>query len=121
MKKRLKCCAEFSDNPFTEGGKLVDISSTILSLSKTALELIYYILEMKYFLKDKFLFDINDFKNFTNKRSEASTIQALGELCSIGIIARTKIARVYWVNKQIFVNEKEMEFVRNFFMYKKNI
>lgn len=121
MKKRLRCCPEFSDSPFMEGGKLEDISSAILNLSKTALELMYYILDMKYFINDKFLFDINYFKKFTNKRSEASTIQALGELCSIGVIARTKIARVYWVNKKVFVNEKEMEFVKNFFMYKRNL
>ncbi|UWW97581.1 MAG: hypothetical protein NMK33_05905 (plasmid) [Candidatus Cardinium sp.] len=114
MKMGLKCCSEFSDNPFMGDMESFDVSKIILNLSKSSLELMYYILDTKYFLEDKFVFDINEFKKFANKKSDTSAIQALGELCSLNIIAKTKISRVYWVNRSVFLNKKEMEFLKNF-------
>ncbi|MGI2299168.1 hypothetical protein [Candidatus Cardinium hertigii] len=113
MKKGLKYCSEFSNNPFVGNDRLVDISNTILNLSKSALELMYYILYEKYFLDDKFVLDFDVFKKFAKKKSDTSVIQALGELCSVGVIAKTKISRVYWVNKNVFLDKKEMNFLEN--------
>jgi hypothetical protein len=114
IKKGLKYCPEFNVNPFIVEDKMLDISNLILTLSRSSLELMYYILDQKSFLDDKFVFDIDGFKNFANKKSDTSAIQALGELCSLEIIAKTKIARVYWVNRGVFLNEKEMGFLRKF-------
>lgn len=102
-----------------EDGKLVDVSKTILNLSKSSLELMYYILDTRSFLEDKFVFDIDEFKKFANKKSDTSAIQALGELCSLGIIAKTRISRVYWVNRDVFLDKKEMEFLKTFLTSKK--
>lgn len=121
MKKGLRYCCEFANNPFIKGEKLVDVYDVVLKLSKSALELMYYILDTKAFLEDKFVLDINEFKKFTNKKSDTSAIQALGELCSVGIIAKTRVTRVYWVNKDVFVNEKAVDFIKAFFRYKKGI
>ncbi|TSJ80943.1 MAG: hypothetical protein NMK33_00105 [Candidatus Cardinium sp.] len=63
-------------------------------------------------MEDKFVFDIDEFKRFANKKTDASAIQALRELCAFHIIAKTITFRVYWVNKNVFLDEKEMEFLK---------
>lgn len=114
IRNGLKYCQTFSTNPFIleDDSKILDISNLILNLSKSSLELMHYILNQKSFFDDKFIFDIEDFNKFANKKSHTSAIQALGELCSLKIIAKTKISKVYWINKNVFLNEKEMEFLK---------
>lgn len=118
IRKGLRYCNEFSTNPFLTDEFKVDISDVIMKLSRTALELIYYILTKKIFLNEKFVFDISEFKKFYNKKSTTSVIQGLGVLCYFNIIAKTTFSGVYWINRKIFSEEKEMEFLKNFFRVK---
>ena len=118
IRKGLRYCNEFSINPFLTDEFKVDISGVIMKLSRTALELIYYILTKKIFLNEKFVFDISDVKKFYNKKSTTSVIQGLGVLCCFNIIAKTTFSGVYWINRKVFSEEKEMEFLENFFRVK---
>ncbi|MGI2298348.1 hypothetical protein ACRRVB_00770 [Candidatus Cardinium hertigii] len=119
MKKGLKHYSEFSDNPFLEDEEVSDISKIILNLSKAALELMYYIFDTKSFTEDRFIFDIDEFKRFANKKSDTSAIQSLRELCFVGVIAKTKISRVYWVNKNVFLDNKAMGYLKDLLNSKK--
>ncbi|TSJ79780.1 hypothetical protein [Cardinium endosymbiont of Dermatophagoides farinae] len=121
VNKKLKYCNYFSSNPFLIDVFKVDTFSIIMQLSKVALELMYYIFDTKSFLEDKFVFDINEFKQFANKKTDASATQALRELCSFQVIAKTTTFRVYWVNKNIFLDEKGMEFLIKRLKTRRNI
>lgn len=114
VKKGLRYCEKFADNPFLTHGFSVDISDIIMNLSKSSLELMYYLLSKKSFLDDKLIFNFADFKDFARKKSDTSAIRALGELCCSGIIAKTKMSGVYWINKEVFLVNKEMEFLEKF-------
>ena len=111
VNKGLKSCKEFTIDPFLNNESEIDVPNLVMSLSKSALDLMHYILNKKAFLDSRFVFDICDFKKFANKKTDSSAIKALGELCCIGVLAKTTIFRVYWVNKKIFLQEKEMDFL----------
>ncbi|CCM10676.1 protein of unknown function (plasmid) [Cardinium endosymbiont cEper1 of Encarsia pergandiella] len=118
IKTGLRHCKEFAIDPFLTDECKVDISNVVMKLSRPALELMYYILNKKIFLNEKFVFDIADFKNFYNKKSNTSVIQSLGVLCFYNIIAKTTLSGVYWINRKVFSENKEMEFLENFFRVK---
>lgn len=94
---------EFSYNPFSEyiSDKIFD-SSLIDSFSKTAKNIIKYLIYKHSFTKEKFLFNIDEFKKFTGCVHTDNLSDGLAELCAKELLAKTNALHIYWVNNKLF-------------------
>lgn len=94
---------EFESNPFIGGRseKVIDLDF-LISLSKPAQNVIKYIIHKGIPEDGKLLFDIDDFSKFMGYKTRSSTNKGLLELCSKGLLAKTKFSLVYWVNNKSF-------------------
>ncbi|MDN5247463.1 MAG: hypothetical protein V3580_04710 [Candidatus Cardinium sp.] len=99
--KGIKNFEEFSENPFSGKEKVIPINMEfVLSLSKSAQNIIRYMMYKKVYVEDKFLFDLDDFNNFTGYKSRAAYLSGIIDLVSKGVLAKTKLPHLYWVNKE---------------------
>lgn len=97
---------EYDSNPFIALDKSsikvmdIDFMSTI---SKRSVSVIKYLIHKKaYEVDERFVFDFKEFNEMMGYNdSKPPTCRAFVELCDKGLLARTSIPYVFWVNKSM--------------------
>lgn len=103
-KRGIRSFEECLSNPFIGKGtnQVVDINF-ITSLSRRSINIIKYLVYKNACTDEKFIFDLNEFNEMMNYAPSSSpTFKSFAELCEKGILARTNIPYVFWVNKNMF-------------------
>ena len=102
-KYNLEDLKEFACNPFSnyKSDKIFD-ELFIDALSKTAKNLIKYLIYKQAFTEEKFLFNVNEFNRFMRYINIVHPSDGLAELCTKTLLAKTKDADIFWINKYLF-------------------
>ncbi|CCM10658.1 protein of unknown function (plasmid) [Cardinium endosymbiont cEper1 of Encarsia pergandiella] len=91
---------EYESNPFIDDPsiKIIDIDF-ISGISKRSLNLIKYLIYKNAYTSEKFVFDFKEFNKITGyKGGKPNTSKSFIELIDKGLLARTDIPYVFWVN-----------------------
>ena len=101
--KGIRSFKEHLSNPFVrqETTPVMDINF-ITSLSRRSINIIKYLVQKNAYTDEKFIFDLKEFNEMMNyAQSSSPTFKSFAELCEKGILARTNIPYVFWVNKNM--------------------
>lgn len=95
---------EYDINPFidTFSCKVMDIDF-MSSISKRSVSVIKYLVHKKaHKVDERFVFDFKEFNDMMGyNSSKPPTCRAFIELCEKGLLARTSIPYVFWVNRNM--------------------
>lgn len=100
--KPLRELEEYTDNPFLNGSQDINTINLMTCISKPSQKIILYMSNKGGLIGNKFVFEMEDFLNFSNYKTKSGVFRALAELCQNSVIAKTKVQFVYWINKRAF-------------------
>jgi hypothetical protein len=86
----------------------------LYDLSKTAIKILSYFMNATKPNKDEVLFIMEECKEFTGLKTDASIYTGLGELIESNIIARTKHSYLYFINPHVFFNGDRVSFMKEY-------
>lgn len=103
---------EVDDDKFTK--LYLSEFAAFWDLTKPALRVFGYIINQIKPNSDRFMFDVEECKKYTQYNTYKSIIEGLNRLIDCGIIARSKKHYMYFINPMMFFNGNRLTFAKTY-------